>query len=199
MSQKQQQIFEQQLADYFHQRLQSEVQRLERSPHPDTLWYVGSTLARLGASKQLFSYDEGRLGIRPLALLYQDALNTEFHQQRCNVLRQLGDLALFLGGVFPQSYARRGIEKDYFIGMGGSAYDYLAEHHQHYQNIFAELAATFAGIMELVAAVCSARQCYDATDILSLYQRWRDSKDPELADKLRELGISPGDDPGTVH
>lgn len=177
------------LADYFRERLLASAEQLQPPPQEDTLWYLGSLLARFGDSDQLFSYDAGELGIRPLAMLYKDAHETRDPHDRCLLLRQLGDLALFLGALFPERYARRGIHQDYFVGMGGGAYDYLSENAVQYRHVFSELAAAFARMLELVAEACSRQRAFDATDILHLYQRWRQSRDRRLAEQLRALGI----------
>lgn len=181
--------FEMALADYFRERLQEHSEQLAPPPHEDTLWYMSNMLARFGDSDQLFSYDAGEVGIRPLALLYKDAHEADGHQERCLILRQLGDLALFLGALFPQNFARRGIHKDYFVGMGGGAYDYLSENAYQNRHIFSELADMFARLLELVAQVCERQNPFDASDVLELYQRWRETGDPRLADQLRGLGI----------
>ncbi|QIL90777.1 hypothetical protein GNX18_14120 [Microbulbifer sp. SH-1] len=181
--------FEHTLADFFRVRLQDEAASLEPRPQEDTLWYIGNLLARFGDSGQVFSYDRGELDIRPLALLYRDALEVDSHHHRCLLLRQLGDLALFLGALFPENYTRRGIGRDYFIGMGGGAYDYLGENARHNRSVFSELSRRFGRLLELVALVCGRGQVLDAGDILQLYQRWRESGDPQLAAKLRGLGV----------
>lgn len=181
--------FEHTLADFFRERLQDEARDLEPRPQEDTLWYIGNLLARFGDSGQVFSYDRGEVDIRPLALLYRDALEVDSHHHRCLLLRQLGDLALFLGALFPENYARRGIGRDYFIGMGGGAYDYLGENARHNRSVFSELSQRFDRLLELVALVCGRGQVMDAGDILQLYQRWRESNDPQLAAQLRGLGV----------
>lgn len=186
----QQQTFAMILADYFRERLEEYGQQLAPPPHEDTLWYTANMLARFGDSDQLFSYDRGEVSIRPLALLYKDAHETEDLRERCLILRQLGDLALFLGALFPESFARRGILKDYFIGMGGGAYDYLSENSRQNRHVFSELAAMFARMLELVARVCARQRLFDAADVLNLYQRWRQTRDPRLAGQLRALGIN---------
>ena len=184
-----QSTFEQTLADYFRVRLTEVSEELDSPPHEDTLWYTGSMLARFGDTKQLFSYEEGAVTIRPLALLYRDAHETRDTRERCLILRQLGDLALFLGALFPESFERRGIGKDYFVGMGGGAYDYLSENSLRNRHIFSELATTFTRMLELVAQACARQTCFDSTDILNLYQRWQQSSDPVAAAQLRALGI----------
>lgn len=189
MSLRNQPDFERTLADYFRNRLEECGRELEPLPQEDTLWYMGSMLARFGDSDELFTYDRGELGIRPLALLYKDAHEAASDWERCQILRQLGDLALFLGGLFPDNYARRGIRQDYFIGMGGGAYDYLADNARDNRHVFSELAAMFGRLLELVARACAKEHPYDAHDVLELYQRWRRSGDPRLARELGRLGV----------
>ncbi|MCW8195143.1 hypothetical protein F6455_10130 [Proteobacteria bacterium 005FR1] len=182
-------ISETSLSSYFKQRLAHFAENLRPPPHDDTCWYLGSLLDRFGRSDQLFSYDQGEVSLRPLALLYGDALEASNERERCLILRQLGDMALFLGALFPERFARRGIGKDYFIGMGGGAYDYLADNASQNRHIFAELARSFANMLDLVASACARRQAVTATDILVLYQRWRQTRDPIAASQLRALGI----------
>lgn len=177
------------LADYFRERLHASSEQLDPPPHEDTLWYVGSMLARFGDTDQLYSYEDGALTIRPLAMLYKDAHEAVTSRERCLILRQLGDLALFMGALFPENYARRGIHQDYFIGMGGGAYDYLSENAPQNRHIFSELAAAFARMLELIADACSRQRVFDAADVLQLYQRWHQSRDHRLERQLRALGI----------
>ncbi|MCX2783309.1 hypothetical protein OQJ46_09945 [Microbulbifer thermotolerans] len=190
MSLVQQPVFEMTLAEYFRERLEELGRRMAPPPHEDTLWYTANMLARFGDSDQLFSYDHGEVDIRPLALLYKDAHEAEDMRQRCLILRQLGDSALFLGALFPEKFERRGILRDYFVGMGGGAYDYLSENARHNRHIFSELAAMFARMLDLVARACARQKLFDAADVLNLYQRWRQTRDPHLARQLRDLGIN---------
>ena len=178
------------LADYFRAQLHEFGTQLAPPPHEDTLWYMGDMLARFGDSDQLFSYDQGQVGIRPLALLYRDAYEADDRHERCLLLRQLGDMALFLGALFPEIFARKGIRKDYIIGMGGGAYDYLSENARQNRHIFSELAKTFTRMLELIAQVCCKHKVFDSVDILNLCHRWRQYRDPRIAEQLRTLGIS---------
>lgn len=186
-------ITESSLASYFKNRLSHYAQQIEPAPHDDTCWYIGSLLDRFRHSDQVFAYEEGRLTLRPLALLYKDALDANNERERCLILRQLGDLALFLGALFPENFARRGIRRGYFIGMGGGAYDYLAGNARHSRHIFSELASMFDRLLELVAQACSREPHASAIDILALYQRWQETRDPAIRSQLQTLGLIPDD------
>lgn len=186
-------LHEHSLLGYFSARLNEVSEALRPPPHEDTVWYLSDMLSRLAHSENLYNYEEGSLCLRPLALMYQDAREAEDRHERCLILRQLGDISLFLGALFPESYARRGIQKSYFIGMGGGAYDYLAENAKHQRHVFSELASMFTRILEVVAEACSKTTVVDASDIIQLYQRWLHSKDPLIENQLIAIGITPVD------
>ncbi len=183
-------ITETSLSLYFRQQLAHYAKRLRPPPHEDTCWYVGSMLERFGRSDQLFAYADGSFNLRPLALLYGDALQARNEHERCLILQQLGDMALFLGALFPERFTRRGIQQDYVAGMGGSAYDYLADNARRNRHIFAELARMFTHILEMVANACSREQLLGPEEIIALYRHWRDTGDPVAAGRLQSLGIA---------
>ena len=185
----QQPITETSLSIYFKDRLSEYARRFSPPPQEDTCWYIGSLLERFCRSEQLFAYDDGRMDLRPLALLYGDAMEASSERERCLVLQQLGDMALFLGALFPDRFSRRGIQQDYVIGMGGGAYDYLAGTARSHRHIFAELASTFTRMLDMVANACSREQALGAEDIIALYERWLETGDPLVAGQLSALGI----------
>lgn len=186
-------VSETSLSHYFTTRLESCARDVAQRPQEDTLWYLGSLLDRFGRSDALFSHEEGRLTLRPLALLYGDAREAPSERERCLLLRQLGDLALFLGALFPERFTRRGIRRDYVVGMGSSAYDYLGSNARRNRHVFAELAATFVQILDLVARTCDRTERLGPKEILALYQRWQTSRDPAAERQLRALGVIPDD------
>ncbi len=177
------------LPDYFRRRLHRKARRLRPPPHEDTLWYLGQVLHRFSRSDQLFDYHEGHLQQRPLALLYGDAQAATSHHERCLLLQRLGDLALFLGAFFPERYARRGIRRDYFIGMGSAAYDFLSERASSNRHIYRELTQGFVRMLELVAAAGSRRSPLGHDEVMRLYARWLETGDSRLARQLESLGI----------
>jgi len=182
-------VTETSLANYFKKHLTRHAARLRPPPHEDTCWYISSMLDRFSRSEQLFSYQDGKITLQPLALIYGDALVASNEHERCLLLQRLGDMALFLGALFPDRFARHGIQRDYFIGMGGSAYDYLADNARQNRHIFAELARMFARMLEMVAEACSRTRSLSAAEVLALYQRWLNTNDPLAEKQLRALGI----------
>ena len=179
------------LVEFFQHRLTREIeaQGLEPPPQEDTVWYLCDMLGRFSRSEHLFDYFDGRYGVRPLALLYGDALQAADDRQRCLLLQRLGELALFLGAFLRERYRRWGIRRDYFIGMGSGAYEYLAEHAPGNRHVFDELTRQFASLLELVAAAGEPDPNRDARRVMALYGRWLRTRDPAIAARLQALGI----------
>ncbi|UTW12692.1 hypothetical protein [Marinobacterium rhizophilum] len=74
--------------------------------------------------------------------------------------------------------------------MGSGAYDFLADNAAHHRHVLAELAGSFAWMLELVARSCRHYRKYSASEIMALYQRWLTSGDPAEAEILQQQAIS---------
>ncbi len=185
-------ITEQSLAEYVRDRILVHAER-DRPPLAEaTLWYAGGVLVRFVETRRLFAdSQQGRTPV--LAEMYGEACAANTISERVSWLRRLGDTALFLGAIFPENFHRRGIGKDYFIGMGGGAYGTLAGHLPSQQELFTELSACFPRLMLLLADVCERELVFDAQDIVALYERWADTRSPDLHRQLSALGIVPID------
>jgi len=182
------------LSEYFREQLALHARELETPPREDTRWYLGNLLVRFCRSEDFFSFEDGHFELRPLALLYGDAMEARSEYERCQLLQQLGDLSLFLGALFQENYTHRGIGQDYLVGMGCGAYDYLADNAKRGRHVFSELAGGFSVMLELVANACSADQELANEDLLVLYERWRATRNPRAKSRLEAAGIYPTDD-----
>jgi hypothetical protein len=186
---EEQPVAEKSLPIFFREQLDEHSRRLRPPPNEDTRWYLGELLTRFCRSENLFAYQDGQVGLRPLALLYADALQAGSDHERCLLLQQLGDMSLFLGALFPERFSERGIQQDYVVGMGGGAYDYLADNARGNRHVFGELASMFARILDLVAAACCKAEASDDATVLTIYRRWLETGDPRLGRQLQSLGV----------
>lgn len=146
------------LSAYFHDAVQSAASERHLSADHATLHYLAMLLCQYARSEQVFDYDQQRLHLRPLALLYGEALEASSTGERRLWLRRLGDLALFAGGLFAGRLSRRFQDLDYCVAMGGNAYSYLQQtstrpNERAQAVVFGELADQFGRFVELVAVV----------------------------------------------
>jgi hypothetical protein len=135
--------------------------------------------------------------LRPLALMLKDAVDAPSDAERDRAMRRLGDIALFVAGFFPDAFARRCVDVDYYIGMGGTAYSWLAERARYsaqvraYGQIFSELSEKFALFVEVLGEISDQSRSYSPADILRLYELWIRTGSERASRRLRELGIQP--------
>lgn len=177
------------LSEYFREQIALHAQELEPQPKEDTLWYLGNLLVRFCRSQDFFAFEEGRPTLRPLALLYSDALEARNEYERCLLLQQLGDLSLFLGALFPQHYIRRGLRQDYLVGMGCGAYDYLADNARRGRHVFSELSGAFGMMLVLVANACSTDRETAGGELTGIDERLAAARDARASQGL-DLAVS---------
>ena len=65
-------------------------------------------------------------GLQPLALLLAEAAATDDAQERNLVLQRVGDTSLFVAGFLGDGFARKLVDVDYYIDIGGAAYGSLS-------------------------------------------------------------------------
>jgi hypothetical protein len=133
-----------------------------------------------------------------LAFLYKDAQQAPSTSHRLLSLHKLGDSALLIGAIFPEKLAKTGINKDYFIGMGGSAYSSLAEYNYGNSHLFKELSARFPSLLKVVAKACSRKLTFNAEEIFALYRQWQKTGDLLTKQQLMAMGINAFED-GSYH
>jgi len=182
---------------FFHDALREVIDRQQINTCHETTIYLSNLLTAFIRAEHLFEYTEEGLQLRPLAFLYADALEAPTIAERDNVLRRLGDIALFISGLFPGSLKRSLVDVDYYISMGGSAYGFLAESgrisstSRAFRRIFQELSKRFVDFVDILAEVGDNTRLRQDSDLLRLYEIWLSSGSNHAASRLRNLGIQP--------
>lgn len=184
------------LESYFHNALQHGVERLDFHVQDATLHYLTCLLADYSRSERVFDCTEDGLRITPLAHLYDAALEATSRRERELWLQRLGDIALFVAGLFSGRLSRRFRDLDYCIAMGGNAYGYLQQtaddnpRGRSLAEIFGELSARFERFVDLIGTIGEGSAQRDA-DLLRVYQAWRETGDPALERRLVQYGLIP--------
>jgi len=132
----------------------------------------------------------------PLALKMMGAFDAAPREKR-EKLREVGDTSLFVSGFWTESFARRMVDVDYYIGLGGSAYGELARtgegwRRDPYGDVYGALAAQFARFVEVLTLI--SRRLMPPTgprDIVKLYERWLSTRSSWAARRLAALGVFP--------
>ncbi|MEQ8230641.1 MAG: hypothetical protein RLW61_22120 [Gammaproteobacteria bacterium] len=182
---------------YFSDALAAATRNQDVALKDATAAYVINLLtAYCPASALAAVSDEGKHH-RPLAAIYAEALDAEHPEQRNLALQRLGDLALFVAGIFTDSLNRKLVDVDYYIGMGETAYGHLYEAMQRRQDRFArvdlfeELCAKFAALVDVLGEVSEMSGMKSDADVLRTYEIWLRTGSERARRALERSGIVP--------
>jgi hypothetical protein len=179
--------------DAFHAA--SEHQRLEIDEQAEQ--YVVNLLTSFSRAEALYERTPEGLRIKPLAHMLNDALEAPTAHARQRSLQRLGDVSLFIAGFFARSFARRLVDIDYHIAMGGNAYSSLADTMQRSTSgrgiaaIYAQLAQKFQRLVDALNEVSDMSYQYTDADILRLYEIWMKTGSARAHGLLNKLGVQP--------
>jgi hypothetical protein len=181
------------LREFFHDSVQSALRKQRVAVDDHTEHYVVNVLTVFARSEELYESTPDGIRLKPLAHMLAQAAEASSPQQRDEVLRRLGDVSLFMAGFFAQSFARKLIDIDYHIAMGGRAYGTLAENlrGQAFASTFAELAQKFQRLVDVLNEVAEMAHTHSDQDILRLYEIWLKTGSPRAYAILRRLGVEP--------
>jgi len=185
------------LEEFFRSELHgaAEKQHLELDGH--TEHYVVQLLATFSRAEAFFEPAPGGPRLKPLAVMFAEAVGAPTLPERQHALQRLGDVSLFVAGFLPQSFARRLVDVDYHIAMGGRAYGSLAESARRaprggvIARVFEELAAKFRGLVDALNEIAESARPPTHDDLMRLYEMWIKTGSPRAAGRLRALGVEP--------
>jgi len=128
---------------------------------------------------------------KPLALQLADALERGGSQQR-TTLRQIGDVSLFTSGFFSDSLQRKLVDVDYYVAIGGFAYNALSRFEtDQLSPVYAELGEKFVGFVDVLSEVSEQTSCVSNADLLRLYEKWVKTGSRRSGQLLVERGVVP--------
>jgi len=183
--------------DYFRDQLQASIARQHVAVGPPTVQYLTRLLAQFTVSSQLFSPTEYGCELKPLAQHYAEAVYAEGAHARNLALKRLGDIALFIAGIFSGSLARKVVDVDYYAAMGGGAYRHLHDLCQPQFNAgasplpFAELAEKFLALVDVLAEVAEESHLGAKPDMLREFELWMRTGSQRARSQLARRGIVP--------
>jgi hypothetical protein len=171
--------------EYFKQLVDEALAHQRIAAQELTAFYVVQLLA--GYLQQR----EGEDRAEPLALKLARALEAGGFEQR-TTLRQIGDTSLFVSGFFSESLRRKLVDVDYYVSIGGYAYNALSRQETDALSpVFAELATKFGGFVDVLSEVSERSACSSNSDLLRLYEKWLKTGSAHSGQLLIERGVVP--------
>lgn len=140
------------------------------------------------------------VGSEPLAFMYKRASEATL-EQRVTLLKNLGDVALYVAGFFTEFVERSLVDVDYYISMGGNAYQNLSgivgnqRHGETMGELYSQLAVKFTELVDVLNQISdkSNQKSVNDADLLKLYDRWARTGSERIRKVLLERGLLAGD------
>jgi hypothetical protein len=172
---------------FFVEHVTEAMRDLRVEAAAETQGYLVDLLSGFSVSRRIHSLSE------PLVFLLKRAMDAT-GSERLWRMRDLGDVALFICGFFPDSFDRRGLTRTYVVGMGGRAYLVVGEAVREQgarAEVFVELGGRFHDMARVLDEVRERTALCTNGEMVKLYERWCRSGSPMLANRLRRRGVHP--------
>ena len=185
------------LRDYFRRSVEEVIDNRGVDMDPHAAHYVVNLLTSFSRSEALYEDDGESYGLRPLALMLEDAANASSVEERSQSLQRIGDVSLFVSGFFSNSLARTAVDIDYYINMGGNAYAVLSEEVRGtfrgnaFAPIYQELSEKFLVLIDILNEVRDSKRIDSDVDLLRTYQQWQKTGSRRCEKILRKQGVVP--------
>lgn len=182
------------MREYFRETLQKSLKESKTSLSETAQVYVVNLLTEFARSDHAFAgtdRGEGPVFVELLARAQESE-----PQEALRIYKHMGDSSLYLSGFFGESVENKGVGVDYYVSMGGTAYDAVARMMRPTaatsSALFAELADRFPSLVELLTAMSlhgeKSRKLDDA-DVLVLVDRYRRTGSKEILQALKAQGV----------
>ena len=184
------------LAENFQSLIDDVISHQSIDVEPQTAHYLVELLSFFSRSENFYERTTDGYQLKPLALMNADAAQDASPDARCQAFRRLGDVSLFICGVFSGSVNRKVVDVDYHTAMGESTYASVSDELSHsplraLSDVFSELSSTFRDCAEVLADVSGQDQSHSSKDTLRLYDVWLRTGNQRALKQFRALGIHP--------
>jgi len=191
------------LREYFKDELHGALEKQQLEVEDQTEHYVVNLLTLFSRSEALYDNTPEGPRLKPLVVMLSEALEAQSPGDRNRGLQRLGDVSLFIAGFFARSFARKLVDIDYHIAMGGRAYATLAQtlargRSQVLGQVFGELSQKFQPMVDALNEVSESAYAHSDKDILRLYEIWLKTGSRRCYDILKRLGVDPTAAGGTA-
>ena len=191
------------LREFFRDELHGALEKQQVVIEDQTEYYVVNLLTLFSRSEALYENTPDGTRLKPLVVMLTEALEAPSSEDRNRGLQRLGDVSLFIAGFFARSFARKLIDIDYHIAMGGRAYATLADSMSRGRGrvlgqVFGELSQKFQPMVDALNEVSETSYTHSDKDILRLYEIWLKTGSRRCFDLLKRLGVDPTNAGGTA-
>jgi hypothetical protein len=191
------------LEDYFRTAVAHAIEQYDIDGETDTRWYISRLLTDYARSSRFFDEDGTGCALTPLAEYLRRSVEADSDAECRQHLQRLGDVSLFISGLFSGAIARRAVGVDYYLSMGTGAYSSLANaeprssRDRALRDIFRDLSINLEDYVTAISTIPNS--CQDDNSLFDLLDAWQRSRDPALERRLAARGVITLDTTGHTH
>jgi hypothetical protein len=169
------------VTEFFHEEVKEALRGQRVDADPTTEFYIVNLLVEFTTTP---ATDD------PLGVKLAEA-QTQLPEARTKCLKLIGDTSLYMSGFFADALARKLVDVDYYMSIGGTAYRQLAGTQPVNQMapVYRELAARFADFVAVLGDIRQRSSFAGGGNLIKLYEEWRRTGSEVLERRLRELGM----------
>lgn len=182
--------------DFFRELVTEALGHQKVTTQPETEFYLVNLLNQFITTDRLYARGpEGEIIDEPLIFLVKQAIENTQPKEQNALFRHIGDVSLYTAGFFQDSLNRKLVDVDYYIDMGGNAYQWVASRSDEnaLKPLYAELSEKFAVLVDVLAEVSDKTTSRSEKDLLRMYELWLRTKSERAAKALQEAGILPNE------
>lgn len=179
--------------EYFRQSLQDALIERKVETYPVVKSYLVDVLNHYLITENLFDEERstGKRGRETLAETMLKAASAT-PRVRFDLLKRLGDSALYVSGFFGDSLQRKVVDVDYYIDMGSTAYHSLSQevYEDTFSQLYKEIALKFNDFVD-VFSLMSRKSMSSEDNILRLMELYAKTDSSLAKERLIEKGLFP--------
>lgn len=177
--------------EYFSELVKKAMKERRIETYPQVSLYLVNLLEHYLDIRHLYEENEdGKLRRETLAELYLRAISSDVIQQR-ELLKKLGDTSLYISGFFGSSLQRKLVDIDYYIDMGGIAFDSLSQivREDTKSRVYHVIAKKFVDFVDVFTHISQSTMIQSNENLLRLYEHYLMTGSDLARDKLVERGL----------
>lgn len=179
---------------FFQELIAETFGKLKVRVLPETEFYLVNLLNQFMSTENLYARDSsGNMKEEPLVFLLKDALEEKAAENKRVMFRHVGDVSLYTAGFFHDSLARKLVDVDYYIEMGGHAYQQTAvlTLEPAVKPVFSELSDRFPLFVDVLGEISEKTSPATEKDLLRIYDFWLKTQSARAERVLEKAGLIP--------
>jgi len=178
--------------DFFQEAVSEALSHRKVRTLPQAQKYLVDLLEFHLITENLFDVvdESGRRTRETLAEMYLRAGQADA-RTRIELLKKVGDKALYISGFFGDSLQRKVVDIDYYADMGGTAYAALSDCVRDDAGalVFREFASRFVEFMDVLSHISSTAFVQQEENILRLFENYARTGSEHARERLLDHGL----------